>query len=325
MKAAYITRTGPAEEIAYGNLPEPTAGAHGVLVDVAAVAVNPIDTYIRSGAHRTDLPQPFIVGRDMTGIVAGTGPMVRRFKPGDHVWCNNQGYGGRQGTFAERLCIDERLLYHLPSGADPVKTVAVLHSGLTAVIGLFARARLVAGESVFAIGGDGNVGTAVLQLARASGARVAVTASEAKAGWCRELGADAVIDYKHQDVARAVREFAPNGVDVLWDASGTIDLEPAISLMARRGRLVLMSGLHRRSVLPVGMFYTRNCTMHGFTVTDATDDELAAYAAEINSRIASGALRARIHGVMPLSRAAEAHRLVERGGLFGKVVLVPER
>jgi NADPH2:quinone reductase len=325
MKAAYIERTGPPEQIRYGDLPTPVPGEREVLVRVRAVVVNLIDTYIRSGAYAIDLPLLFIIGRDMTGDVVATGPGVTRFAPGDRVWCNNQGYDGRQGTFAELLAIDERLLYPLPDGVEPREAVTVLHSALTAVLGLFARARLRAGETVFLNGGDGNVGTAVLQLARATGARVAVTAgSEPKALWCRQLGADRVISYKSEDVHQALHAFAPDGVNVYWDATGRPDVEQALAVLARRGRIVLMSGLKHRCTLPVGAFYTKNCTMFGFTVTDATIEELAAYAVEINSGLAKGVLKGKVHAILPLAQAAEANRMVERGKLFGKIVLVPE-
>ncbi len=325
MKAAYLERTGPPEAIRYGELAPPVPGEGEVLVRVTAVTVNPIDTYIRSGAYRVEMPLPFVIGRDMTGVVSSLGPGATRFEPGDRVWCNNQGYGGRQGTFAELIAVDESLLYPLPAGTDPVEAVAVLHSGLTAVIGLSVKARVRAGETVFVNGGDGNVGTAVLQLARAAGARVAVTAgSEPKADWCRQLDADRVIDYKTENVEDALRGFAPDGVDVYWDATGQPDVERALTVLARRGRIVLMSGLAHRCPLPVGAFYTRGCTMFGFTVTDATTEELAEAAREINGWLAKGMLTAKVHATLPLSKAAEAHRMVERDHPFGKIVLLPE-
>ncbi len=323
MKAVYIERVGPPENIRYGELPTPAVGERDVLVQVAAVTVDPIDTYIRSGAYPIDLPSPFIIGRDMTGVVVQAGAGVTQFRPGDRVWANNQGYGSRQGTFAEFVAIDEGLLYPLPEGVDAIEAVAVLHSALTAVAGL-SRVKLRGGETLFINGGDGNVGTAVLQLAKVLGVRVAVTsANDAKAEWCRELGVDRVIDYKTENVEGALRRFAPGGIDVYWDTTGKPDVESALKVLARRRRIVLMSGLTHQCTLPVGPFYTHNCTMFGFTVTDATREEIAAYAREINARLVTGALRAKVNRVLPLSQAAEAHRLVEQGKLFGKIVLVP--
>src|SRR5919204_2384531 len=139
MKAAYIEHLGPPANIRYGELPLPVVGERDVLVKVAAVTVNPIDTYIRGGTYKTPLPLPFIVGRDLTAVVAEIGPEVTRFKPGDRVWANNQGYDGRQGTFAEYVSADERLLYPLPPGVDLHEAVAGLPPRPPAVIRPFAK------------------------------------------------------------------------------------------------------------------------------------------------------------------------------------------
>src|SRR5262245_37010450 len=188
MKAAYIDRVGPAENIHFGELPTPALGPSAVLVKTTAVCVDPVDALIRSGQLKEDLPFPFIVGRDMAGVVQAVGPAVRRFAPGDRVWCNNQGYDGRQGTFGELVAVREDLLYPLPPGVEDREAVAFVHSGLTACLGL-QDAGLRPGETLFINGGAGNVGSAVLQLARARGARTIVTAGTAEGlAWGRDLG-----------------------------------------------------------------------------------------------------------------------------------------
>src|SRR5438105_15756831 len=111
MKAAFINQTGPPENIIYGDLPEPKPGPLQCLVKVAATALNPIDTYLRGGGIKMQLPLPFIVGCDLAGTVAAAGANVKRFKPGDRVWGSNQGLLGRQGTFAEFAAVDEEWLY----------------------------------------------------------------------------------------------------------------------------------------------------------------------------------------------------------------------
>jgi NADPH:quinone reductase len=325
MKAAYIERPGPPQSIRYGDLPMPEMGGKSVLVKVSAVTVNQVDTYIRAGTFSTDLCFPFVIGRDMTGVVIETGKEVVRFRPGDRVWCNNQGYGDRQGTFAEYCCVDEDLLYPMPASADIYAVVAVLHSALTAVVGLCHRARLRRGETIFINGGDGNVGSAVLQLAKALGGRAIVTSANAqKAEWCRKLGADLVIDYKTSDVNQEIKRFAAGGVDVYWDATRQPDVARALEVTANRARLVLMAGLGHRTLLPVGPFYTKDCTLYGFTVTGATRDELGQYATEINCWLDHGLFKPKIALKLPLSQAAIAHHLQETSTLVGKIVLSPE-
>src|SRR5579871_4649095 len=114
MKAAFINQVGPPENIQYGDLPMPTPGPRQAVVKVSAVDVNPIDTYIRSGAVAFKLPMPYVVGCDLAGVVESVGGEVTRFKAGDRVWCSNQGLFGRQGAFAEYAAVDEEWLYLLP-------------------------------------------------------------------------------------------------------------------------------------------------------------------------------------------------------------------
>lgn len=324
MKAAYVERLGPPENIRFGELPAPDVGPSDVLIKTTAVCVDPVDTLIRSGQLPEDLPFPFIVGRDMAGVVRAVGSAVRRFVPGDRVWCNNQGHHGRQGTFAELIAIPEDLLYPLPPGVDDRAAVAFVHSGLKACLGLQAAA-LRSGEVLFIKGGAANVGSAALQLAHARGARVIATAGNDEGlAWCRNLGAERAIHHATEDVDRAIAEVAPEGVNVYWDTSAHPDFDQAVARMAPRGRMVVMSGFVDRPPFPVGPFYVKRCSMHGIALTYDTHTELRACADEMNRWMAHGRLRVRIGRVLPLSAAASAHRLIEEHApLAGKVVLVP--
>jgi NADPH2:quinone reductase len=294
------------------------------LVRIGAVCVDPIDVYIRSGAFKIPLPSPFIIGRDLVGRVEQIGPGVTRFAPGDRVWCNNQGYDGRQGTFAEYAAVEERLLYRLPAGVDEHAAVAFVHSAFTACLGL-ERAQPRAGETLFVNGGAGNVGSALIQMASGRGLRVATTAGNAEGlDWCRSLGAEAVANYKQDDVDAILKKFAPAGVDISWDTSGQPDFDSAINRLATGGRVIVMAGLKARPPFPVGPFYVKGCSMHGFAITHATDKELSSSAEAIVGWMAQGKLKVRIDRVLPLSEAQAAHRLVEeRAPIAGKIVLTP--
>src|SRR5262249_31929088 len=150
------------EVIQYGDLPTPQPKEGEVRVRVGAVAVNPIDTYIRSGMVAANLPKPFIVGCDVAGTVEAVGRGARRFKAGDRVWGSNQGLLGRQGTFAEFACVGEDWLYPTPAGVSDEDAAATALTGITAHLGLFGHAGLKTGEMVFANGGTGGVGSMVL-------------------------------------------------------------------------------------------------------------------------------------------------------------------
>jgi len=330
MKAAYIEQPGPPENIVFGELPTPQPAESQVLVRVGAVAVNPVDAYIRSGAYPAPLPKPFIVGCDLAGTVEAAGPGARRFKPGDRVWGSNQGLLGRQGTFAQYAAVDECWLYPTPQRVADREAAAVALVGITAHLGLFREAQLKPGEMVFVHGGSGGVGSCVVQMAKAAGARVITTAgSEEKAADCRSLGADLVLNYKTQDVDAAVRQFAPKGVDVWYETLRQQDLERAIGHLAMRGRLILMAGRDSKPPFPVGPFYVKDCSVHGFAMFNAPPDQQRACAEDISRWLAEGKLRARIGRVMKLAETAAAHRLQEEntlhgaGTLAGKIVLEP--
>ena len=118
MKAALIRETGSPDQIEYAELDTPSPDDKQVLIRNRAVSVNPVDTYIRNGANYWELPQPFIIGCDFAGEVTAVGPGVSRFSVGDRVWGTNQGLLGRQGTFAEQICVDEDWCYGTPEGGN---------------------------------------------------------------------------------------------------------------------------------------------------------------------------------------------------------------
>ncbi len=328
MKAAFIRETGPPENITYGDLPTPEPTGARVLVRVKAVAVNPIDTYLRAGAVKMDLPMPFVVGCDLAGVVERCGPEAKRLKPGMRVWGSNQGLLGRQGTFAEYAAVDEGWLYPTPDGVDDQQAAAAALVGITAHLGLVRCAHLAAGETLFVNGGSGGVGSTVVQMAKAIGARVVTTAgSPQKVEACRALGADLALNYQTDDVDAGIRQFAPAGVNVWWETLREPDFERTVPMLAPRGRMILMAGREARPVFPVGPFYVKDCSLFGFAMFNAPPDEQRAAADDINRWLAAGKLRPRIDRVLPLAEAAQAHRLQEdntlhkAGTLAGKIVL----
>ncbi|MDQ8706196.1 NADPH:quinone reductase [Streptomyces sp. LHD-70] len=321
MFAAYIEEFGPPDLIRYGELPAPRPGPTDVLVDVEVSAVNHVDTFVRSGAWRTDVPLPFVIGRDLVGTVAATGTSVVGFSPGDRVWCNSLGYGGRQGAAAEQALVAADRLYHLPDGVAAAGAVALAHPAATAYLALFTHGRLRVGETVVVLGAGGNVGSALVLMAARAGARVVAVAGAHSADHVRALGAAEFVDYRDPDVAGRIRAAAPQGVGMYLDTSARNDLTTAVDLLARRGRIVLLAGMTTSPVLPAGRLYVKDCSVVGFAISQASADELAEAAQHINRLLADGSLRPAGVTEMPLSEAAAAHRLLDEGKARGKVVL----
>jgi NADPH2:quinone reductase len=314
MKAAYINQTGTHEVITFGDLPTPKPTRRQCLIKVAAVDVNPIDVYTRSGAIPAKLTFPFILGRDLAGTVVEVGASVKDFKVGDRVWA----------------AVDYRWLHPIPEGVSDDDAVALSLVGITAQLGLVRNANLKAGEILFVNGGSGGVGSCVVQMAKILGARVITTAgTDGKVAACRDLGADLAINYQTEDVAAAVKAFAPAGINVWWETLREPDFDRTVALLAPRGRMIIMAGRDARPPFPVGPFYVKDCSLHGLAMFNASAREQRTAANSINRWLAEGKLRARIDRVLPLAQAAEAHRLQEEstvqksGALAGKIVLKP--
>jgi NADPH2:quinone reductase len=301
------------------------------LVRVGAVVVNPIDTYIRSGAVQMPLPKPFIIGCDVAGTVEALGPEASQFKVGDRVWGSNQGLLGRQGTFAEYAAIAEQWLYPTPPGVSDAEVAAVALTGITAHLGLFRCAALKTGETVFVNGGTGGVGSMVMQMAKAVNARAITTVgSTEKATLCRSWGADCVFNYKTDDIPQGVRTFTKDqGVHVWYETQREPDFLRTVPLMARRGRIIVMAGRQAQLTFPVGPFYVKDLALFGFAMFNATPDEQRQCANDINRWLAEKKLHPLIGRTFPLSEAAAAHRLQEEntlhktGTLMGKIILTP--
>lgn len=324
MKAAFIKKTGAPNVIEWGDLPEPKINDNELLVKTTAVPANHVDTYIRSGKMKGErpLPSPYILGMEMVGVVEKVGQNVTRFKQGQRVWANTFGVCTVQGTISEYVAADASLFYPVPEGVDDFEMAAVIQAGTTACVGLI-RAQLKATDILFVNGGAGNIGTGVIQLASARGARVfASSTGREKMDWCKRCGAEAVFDYKNSDMEKEVKAVAPEGVDVFWDTSREPHFDLGVSLLKQKGKIVLMAGGDSRPTFPVGPFYRKDCTMLGFTVMKTNPKEMEEYAQIINRCVADKRLYIKIAHLLPASETAVAHDILETNpDLWGKIIL----
>jgi NADPH:quinone reductase-like Zn-dependent oxidoreductase len=320
--AAFVNRLGPPEEIRFGRIADPRPRPGEVLVEVTATTVNPVDTFVRSGRYPTAVEFPFVIGRDLVGKVAGLGAGVTGFAPGDPVWCNSLGHDGRPGAAAERAAVAADRLYPLPAGVPPHTAVAVVHPAATAWLALVRHGGVRPAETVFVAGAAGNVGSAIVVLARDAGARVVASAARRDLAHCRELGAAEAFDYADPGLAARIAAVCPQGIDVHIDTSGTNDLGTAVGLLAPGGRIVLLAGADTRPVLPAGELYLKDGSVRGFVISRASVAELAEAAGAVNRLLAARKLRPRLTEVLPLHAAAEAHRRMEAGLLHGRRLIL---
>lgn len=333
MKAAVFETTGNPEVIHLADLPRPTLKDGEVLVRIGAAALNPIDTYIRAGAVPMQLPSPCITGCDLAGTVEEVGPGANRFPVGTRVWGSNQGLLGRLGTCAEYAAVHEDWLYPTPDGVSDSLAAATALVGITAHLGLFRDANLKRNhtppEIVYVNGGTGGVGSMVVQMARAVGARVITTVGSAeKAERCRGWGAECVLNYRTDDIPAKVKEcVGDQGVNVWYETQREPNFEVMVPLMAPRGRMIVMAGRQARPVFPVGPFYVKGLSLHGFAMFNATPEEQRTCSEDINRWLGEGKLQPIIGKTFPLAETAAAHRFLEdntlnqAGTLVGKVVI----
>jgi NADPH:quinone reductase-like Zn-dependent oxidoreductase len=330
VKAAYIERLGDAQSIRYGDLPDPAAGPGEVVVRVQTVAANTVDTLVRSGRWRTDVSLPLAVGRDLVGTVESVGSGVSDLEPGERVWTNSAGYGGRPGATAELVAVERARLYRLPPGAEPVSFAASVHPGATAYGALLDRARLAAGERLVVVGANGSVGMCAVQAGAASGAEViAVIRESSAAPRLRELGAQHVVAADGSAASRAAAEAAGGPIDVLIDATGHADIGSTPEHMAPRGRILVIAGTGNAE-LDLRSLYLRETQLIGFIMSGMTISELAAAADWINASHPSRPLTVSVGPVLGFAAAGEAHAILEAGqlprmpdGTVGRIVLKP--
>lgn len=331
MKAAILNSTGAPDVIRLGEAPKPTPKGGEILVRVAVAALNPIDTYVRAGVVKMQLPMPFITGSDLAGTVAAVGTGVTRFKVGDRVWASNQGLLGRQGSCAEYVCASEEWFYATPTGVSDQQAAGVALVGITAHLGLFRCANLKAGEIAFVNGGTGGVGSMVVQMARAVGARIITTVgSPEKAALCKTWGADLVLNYKTDDVTARIKDFTGGqGVNVWYETQREPDFVKTIDLLQRRGRMIVMAGRQAQPTFPVGPFYVKDLSLFGFAMFNATLSEQRTCADDINRWLSEKKLNVPIGKAFPLAETAAAHQFLEEntlhkaGTLTGKVIVTP--
>ncbi len=256
---------------------------------------------------------------------------VAGLKVGDRVWGSNQGLLGRPGVACALAAVNAEWLYPIPSGQSFPDAAALALVGITAHQGLFRCGRLAVGETVYVPGGAGGVGSSVVQMAKAAGARVATCAgSPEKLDLCRRLGADLALNYKTDDIPTRLREFAPDGIDLWYETQREPNLEVHVPLLRKRGRMILMAGRTAKPALPLGAFYPRDCSLLGFAMFNATPEEQRRSAEDMHRWVEAGQLQAQIGCVFPLAEAAEAERFLEAntlagaGTLRGKVLLAIE-
>ncbi len=341
MRAGIFHEKGGPEVLRVEEVPRPEPVADEVLVRVAACGLNHLDLWIRRGLP-IDTTMPHIGGSDVAGTVHEVGTAVDGFAPGDRVvanpslWCGRCAFclRGEQslcdsfrilgehtdGGFAEFVAVRARNLHHLPDHISFETAAALPISYQTAWRALVSRARLRPGEDVLVLGASGGTAVAAIQIARLMGARVfAVTSGAEKVERVRALGAVQVFDREREDFSRAVFEATGRrGVDVVVENVGEATWKRSVRALAKGGRLVTYGATTgHRGETDLRLLFWKQLQLIGTTMANAAEFE-AMLAAAVR-----GDLAPVIDTVLPLDSLEEAHRRLESGDQFGKVVVRP--
>jgi NADPH:quinone reductase-like Zn-dependent oxidoreductase len=320
-----IDSFGEPEVLHRAELPRPQPGPGEVSVRVAYAGVNPADCKARKGMLARFFASrfPFVLGFDVAGVVDAVGAGVTDVKPGDRVFGTSRQGQGIDGSYAEYTTACAALLARVPAGVALAEAAAMPTAGTTAYGGLVDAGGLRAGHSVLINGGAGGVGSIGIQIAKALGARVAVTCSAANADYVKSLGADLAIDYLAQDVPAALRRWAPDGVDLALDAVGLDTLLPrAADIVKQGGSYVEIETLESSA----SEDQVAHAARHGVRIVSnmIAISRLPEHLAALADLIAQGKVRTPALEIMPLVDAQRAHeRLVQRQ-VRGKIVLEVE-
>ena len=324
MKAILLDGFGGPEVLKLGDVEAPAAGPGRVLIRVAATSVNRPDVVQRQGNYPPPPGESPILGLEAAGTVAAAGPGVTGFAAGERVFAL---LGG--GGYAELAAAHAGHVMRIPANVSFEAAACICETYVTAHMNLFSNARLADGETVLLHGGGGGVTTAAMQIVKALAprARILVTASPGKLERVAALGADVVIDYRHDDFADAVlRHTDRRGADVILDHIGASYLAQNQKALAVGGRLALIGVMGgRKAELDLGRVLTQRQSILGSVLRPRTVEQKAeiirAFERDVLPHFASGRIAPLIHEIYPLARAADAHRAMESSSHFGKLVL----
>ncbi|WP_430478884.1 NAD(P)H-quinone oxidoreductase [Streptomyces sp. P11-1] len=324
MHAITIPEPGGPEALVWAEVPDPVPGDGEVLVEVVASAVNRADVLQRQGFYDPPPGASPYPGLECAGRIVALGPGVTRWAVGDEVCALLSG-----GGYAEKVAVPVGQLIPVPDGVELTVAAALPEVTATVWSNVFMVAHLRPGETVLIHGGSSGIGTMAIQLAKAVGARVAVTAgSPEKLARCAELGADILINYREQDFVEEVREnTAGAGADVILDIVGAKYLDRNVQALAVNGRLAII-GLQGgvKGELNLGTLLAKRAAVTATSLRGRPIAEKAAIVAAVREHvwplIADGVVRPVVDRTVPMADAAEAHRVLESSAHVGKVLLI---
>ncbi|MGA4850090.1 NAD(P)H-quinone oxidoreductase [Streptomyces sp. G5(2025)] len=323
MYAITIPEPGGPEALVWAEVPDPVPGEGEVLVEVVAGAVNRADLLQRQGAYSPPPGASPYPGLECAGRITALGPGVSGWAVGDEVCALLSG-----GGYAEQVAVPAGQLFPVPDGVDLVTAAALPEVTSTVWSNVFMISHLRPGETLLVHGGSSGIGTMAIQLGKAVGAKVAVTAgTKEKLAFCQELGADILINYREQDFVEEIeRATGGAGADVILDNMGAKYLERNVRSLAVNGRLAII-GMQGgvKGELNIATLLNKRAAVTATSLRGRPATEKASIVAAVREHvwplIAGGHVRPIVDRTVPMSDAAAAHRVLEESSHIGKVLL----
>ncbi|MEO6872172.1 MAG: NADPH:quinone reductase [Chthoniobacterales bacterium] len=318
MRAIQVKEFGGPEVMELVELPRPRPGPGQVLVQIHAVGVNPVETYIRSGNYPRKPALPFTPGNDGAGVLAEIGDGVADLHVGDRVYIA----GSTTGTYAEFAICDATQVHPLPERVSFAQGAALGTPYTTAYRGLFQRGAAQPHETLLVHGASGGVGTAAVQLAVARGLRVFGTAgTEEGRDMVRQQGAREAFDHHRADYLDQIMGATDGrGLDLILEMAGQTNLGKDLTILAPRGRVVVI-GNRGRVEIDARDAMSRDADIRGMVLPNTPAPEMANIHAALVAGLANGTLNPVIGLELPLAEAARAHQAITEGGKVGKIIL----
>ncbi|HYI76204.1 MAG TPA: NAD(P)H-quinone oxidoreductase [Chryseolinea sp.] len=327
MKAIVISASGAPDVLQLQERPMPAPRSGEVLVKVYAAGINRPDVAQRKGHYPPPADaSPDIPGLEISGIVEQLGKSCTTLKVGDQICALVTG-----GGYAEYCCVPEGQCLQIPEGLSFVEAASLPETFFTVWSNVFDRGKLLPSETLLIHGGSSGIGVAAIQMAKAWGATVYVTAgSDEKCVFCEELGAEKAVNYKTQNFREEIRKLTSNkGINVILDMVGGDYTAANLELLAEEGRLVLINSMKGdETTVKLSQIMRKRLTITGSTLRPRDSGFKTAIAAKLKEFVwpwlESGKVKAIVFQIFPLKQAAEAHRLMESGRHIGKIVLTTQ-
>lgn len=318
MLAIVVRKFGAPGVLKLEEVSMPKISASQLLVNIKAVGVNPVDTYIRSGAHAQKPNLPYTPGKDAAGIIEEVGADVRNFKVGDRVFTA----GSVSGAYAEFAACEENQVYTLPENVSFEQGAGVFVPYATAYRALFQKGKGKSGEIVLVHGASGGVGIAAVQWGKNTGLKVIGTAgSDEGKRLVQEQGADAVVDHSNENYLDEIREITGGkGVDIILEMLANVNLVKDFEVLAMFGRITVIGNRGSLEFNP-RLAMGKDASIYGMSLFNAPPDEMREIHRAIDEGLSSGFLNPIIGKTFPLADAAKAHHAVIEEKAFGKIVL----